>query len=91
MSDVIYCVPIISLKLCCAVLLSYLIIPILCYTILLYVLCLTVVKDNELEDVKCLVPDRCYATIYQEVMSFCKQYGQFDVSTMGNVANVGLM
>lgn len=48
-------------------------------------------KDNELEDVKCVIPDRCYATIYQEVMSFCKQSGQFDVSTMGSVANVGLM
>lgn len=48
-------------------------------------------KDNELEDVKCIIPDRCYATIYQEVLSFCKQNGQFDVSTMGNVANVGLM
>ena len=48
-------------------------------------------RDNELEDVKCIIPDRCYATMYQEIMSFCKQYGQFDVSTMGNVANVGLM
>jgi isocitrate dehydrogenase len=48
-------------------------------------------KDNELEDVKCVIPDRCYATAYQEIMSFCKQSGQFDVSTMGNVANVGLM
>ena len=48
-------------------------------------------KDNELEDVKCLIPDRCYAPIFQEVMSFCKQHGQFDVSTMGSVANVGLM
>lgn len=47
--------------------------------------------DNELEDVKCLIPDRTYATIYQEIMSFCKQYGQFDVATMGSVANVGLM
>lgn len=48
-------------------------------------------KDNELEDVKCLIPDRCYAPIFQEVMGFCKQHGQFDVSTMGSVANVGLM
>lgn len=23
-------------------------------------------KDNELEDTKCLIPDRCYATIFQE-------------------------
>ena len=33
-------------------------------------------KDNELEDVKCLIPDRCYATIYQEIMAYCKQNGQ---------------
>lgn len=48
-------------------------------------------KDNELEDTKCLIPDRTYATIYQEMLSFLKQSGQFDVSTMGSVANVGLM
>lgn len=48
-------------------------------------------KDNALEDVKCVIPDRCYATAYQEMISFVKQNGQFDVSTMGNVANVGLM
>lgn len=47
--------------------------------------------DGELEDVKCLIPDRSYATIYQEIMTFCKHNGQFDVATMGNVANVGLM
>jgi isocitrate dehydrogenase len=48
-------------------------------------------KDNELEDVKCIIPDRSYATMYQECISFVKANGQFDVSTMGNVANVGLM
>eukprot|EP00956_Cyclotella_meneghiniana_P031322 scaffold81925_cov76-Cyclotella_meneghiniana.AAC.2 len=48
-------------------------------------------KDNELEDTKCLIPDRSYATMYQEVISYCKANGQFDVATMGNVANVGLM
>lgn len=48
-------------------------------------------KLNEQEDVKCVIPDRCYATMYQEVISFCKTRGQFDVSTMGNVSNVGLM
>ena len=48
-------------------------------------------KENALEDVKCVIPDRCYATAYQEIISFVKQHGQFDVSTMGNVANVGLM
>jgi isocitrate dehydrogenase len=48
-------------------------------------------KDNELEDTKCLIPDRCYATMYQEMISYCKVNGQFDVATMGNVSNVGLM
>jgi monomeric isocitrate dehydrogenase len=24
-------------------------------------------KDDALEDVKCIIPDRCYATIYQKV------------------------
>jgi len=48
-------------------------------------------KLNELEDTKCLIPDRCYATMYQEVISYVKTKGQFDVATMGNVANVGLM
>ncbi|KAL9181094.1 hypothetical protein ACHAXT_009899 [Thalassiosira profunda] len=48
-------------------------------------------KDNELEDTKCLIPDRSYATMYQEVISYCKTHGQFDVATMGNVSNVGLM
>ena len=38
-----------------------------------------------------MIPDRCYAGIYQEVISFCKKNGAFDVQTMGNVSNVGLM
>jgi isocitrate dehydrogenase len=46
---------------------------------------------GEMEDVKCMIPDRCYATMYQEVISYVKSNGQFDVATMGNVANVGLM
>lgn len=48
-------------------------------------------KDDKLEDTKCLIPDRSYAPMYQEVISFVKSKGQFDVATMGNVANVGLM
>eukprot|EP01045_Picozoa_sp_COSAG04_P003655 COSAG04_NODE_150_length_22521_cov_10.008385_15_plen_449_part_00 len=48
-------------------------------------------KDDELEDVKCIIPDRCYAPFYQVMVDDCKANGQFDVSTMGNVANVGLM
>ena len=48
-------------------------------------------KLDELEDVKCVIPDRSYAKMYQEVITYVKTNGQFDVSTMGNVSNVGLM
>jgi len=48
-------------------------------------------KLGELEDCKCVIPDRCYATFYQEVINYVKTNGQFDVATMGNVSNVGLM
>lgn len=37
------------------------------------------------------IPDRCYATIYAECIEDCKKNGQFDVTTMGSVSNVGLM
>jgi len=47
--------------------------------------------DGKLHDTKALIPDRCYARIYQEVINFCKKYGAFDVTKMGNVANIGLM
>jgi isocitrate dehydrogenase len=47
--------------------------------------------DGELHDTKAMVPDRNYAGIYQAVIDFCKQHGAFDVATMGNVSNVGLM
>ena len=38
-----------------------------------------------------MVPDRCYATLYGEILENAKRNGQFDPATMGNVANVGLM
>ena len=47
--------------------------------------------DGKLHDTKAMIPDRNYAGIYQAVMDFCKQNGAFDVATMGNVSNVGLM
>jgi len=46
---------------------------------------------GELEDVKCLIPDRSYSGIYAACVENCKKHGKFDVSTMGSVANVGLM
>ena len=48
-------------------------------------------KDNQLEETKALIPDRSYAGVFKKVLEFCKENGQFDVATMGNVANVGLM
>jgi isocitrate dehydrogenase len=47
--------------------------------------------DGQLHDTLCMIPDRCYATIYQAMIEDCKARGAFDVSTMGNVSNVGLM
>jgi len=47
--------------------------------------------DGELHDTKFVIPDRCYAGIYQAVIEDCKANGAFDVATMGNVCNVGLM
>jgi isocitrate dehydrogenase len=47
--------------------------------------------DGELHDTKALIPDRCYAGIYQAVIEDCKTNGAFDVRTMGNVSNIGLM
>ena len=47
--------------------------------------------DGELQDTKFIIPDRCYAGIYQATIDFCKKNGAFNVTTMGNVANVGLM
>jgi isocitrate dehydrogenase len=48
-------------------------------------------KEDALEDTVAVIPDRCYATIYQVVIEDCKQNGQFDPETMGSVSNVGLM
>ncbi|MCF6170732.1 MAG: NADP-dependent isocitrate dehydrogenase [Bacteroidales bacterium] len=47
--------------------------------------------DGKLQDTKAIIPDRSYATFYQEAISFCKKNGAFDPATMGNVSNVGLM
>ena len=47
--------------------------------------------DGKLHDTLAMIPDRNYAGIYQAVIDNCKQYGAFDVTTMGSVSNVGLM
>lgn len=47
--------------------------------------------DGQLQDMKAVIPDRCYSGIYQEVIDYCKANGAFNPSTMGSVPNVGLM
>ena len=47
--------------------------------------------DGELKDTKAIIPDRCYAGVYQATIDFCKQHGALDPTTMGTVPNVGLM
>jgi isocitrate dehydrogenase len=47
--------------------------------------------DGKLHDMKAMIPDRCYAGIYQVVIDDCRANGAFDVATMGSVSNVGLM
>jgi len=47
--------------------------------------------DGKLHDTKAMIPDRCYAGIYQVAIEDCKKHGAFDPTTMGSVPNVGLM
>ena len=48
-------------------------------------------KNGKLQDVKAVIPDRSYASIFQATIDFCKVNGAFDPTTMGSVSNVGLM
>ncbi len=48
-------------------------------------------KADELQDTVAMVPDRCYATMYQAIIEDCQKNGQFNPATMGAVSNVGLM
>jgi isocitrate dehydrogenase len=47
--------------------------------------------DGKLAETKAMIPDRCYAPIYREIMDDCRKNGAFDPATMGSVPNVGLM
>ncbi|NLZ11209.1 MAG: NADP-dependent isocitrate dehydrogenase [Alcaligenaceae bacterium] len=47
--------------------------------------------EGKLQDAKAVIPDRCYAGVYQAVIEDCKRNGAFDPATMGSVPNVGLM
>jgi isocitrate dehydrogenase len=48
-------------------------------------------QKDELQDTLAMIPDRSYATVYQEIIADCQRHGQFDPATMGAVSNVGLM
>jgi len=48
-------------------------------------------KDGKLQECAAVIPDRSYATTYDEIIEDVKRNGQFDVTTMGSVSNVGLM
>ena len=42
-------------------------------------------------DVNCVIPDNCYAPVYDESIKFFKENGALNPATAGAVANVGLM
>merc|ERR1739844_163991 len=48
-------------------------------------------KDDKLEEVKCVIPDRSYARAYGAIIKDCQANGQFDWTSTGHVSNVGLM
>jgi isocitrate dehydrogenase len=47
--------------------------------------------EGKAQDTKAIIPDRCYAGVYQATIDFCKKHGALDPKTMGSVPNVGLM
>jgi isocitrate dehydrogenase len=47
--------------------------------------------DGKLQDTKAMIPDRCYSTMYKEIIQNCQKFGALDPATMGSVPNVGLM
>merc|ERR1711910_217644 len=48
-------------------------------------------KDDKLEEVECVIPDRSYSTMYDAIIKDCQKHGQFDWTSTGHVSNVGLM
>ncbi|GAP58395.1 isocitrate dehydrogenase [NADP] [Arthrobacter sp. Hiyo1] len=47
--------------------------------------------DGKEADTLAVIPDSCYADVYQVVIDDCRAHGAFDPTTMGTVPNVGLM
>jgi len=48
-------------------------------------------KDGAARETLAVIPDSSYGRFYEAMMEDCKKNGQFDVTTMGRVSNVGLM
>ena len=48
-------------------------------------------SEGKERDVKCVIPDNCYAPVYDETVRYFKETGALDPTTSGAVANVGLM
>ncbi|MBD3807199.1 MAG: NADP-dependent isocitrate dehydrogenase [Epsilonproteobacteria bacterium] len=48
-------------------------------------------REGKVQECVAVIPDRTYATFYEEIVNDCVKNGQFDVTTMGSVSNVGLM
>ncbi|MFV1877838.1 NADP-dependent isocitrate dehydrogenase [Nioella sp.] len=47
--------------------------------------------DGNEGDTNCVIPDNCYAPVYDETISFFKANGALDPATAGTVQNIGLM
>ncbi|MGB0557997.1 MAG: NADP-dependent isocitrate dehydrogenase, partial [Paracoccaceae bacterium] len=47
--------------------------------------------DGNAADTKCVIPDNCYAPVYDETIKYFKETGALDPTTSGAVANIGLM
>ncbi|WP_158962675.1 NADP-dependent isocitrate dehydrogenase [Myroides fluvii] len=48
-------------------------------------------KEGKQQDTLAIIPDRCYAGVYETVIDDCKANGAYNPTTMGSVPNVGLM
>ncbi len=48
-------------------------------------------RNGNAEECVAVIPDSTYAMFHEEMVADCVKNGQFDVTTMGNVSNVGLM
>ncbi|WP_417672875.1 NADP-dependent isocitrate dehydrogenase [Pseudodonghicola sp.] len=47
--------------------------------------------DGKEGDTNCVIPDNCYAPVYDEAVEFFKRNGALNPATAGTVQNVGLM